>query len=178
MHGLLWIFIFSLRIVEYGSTGTIFASISGALMLILGTKLMWPPGVPIPSAFHLPDWKIVRRLEAFLKDSKYGSYHVYFAFFVLCLYCVHASLIVKFFYSPYFLFAAVSYMILRLVHPSSAQLRKELTMQSASEQYQILSISARELRKNGVQDVIIKAKPPHYLRKNFPFFLIFLILPL
>ena len=160
MHGFIWIIVFSLRIVEYGDNGTVFASMSGALMLILGTKLMWPPGVPIPSSFGLPDWAIVRRLEAFLKDSKYGNYHVYFAFFVLVLYGMHASFRIQFLAGPYFLFSGVSYCILRLVHPSTFQWIKTITFRPNSEQYEILSISAKPLRTNGVQDVSLRVKPP------------------
>ena len=117
LHSLSWFVIFGLQLLPIFSAGAIVAVVSGLLMLLISVKLLWPTGVPLPGIKTAGWGLLLVTLERFLKDSKYGSYHVYFARMLIGLYVLHAILLIRFAYSWYFMFAAVAYAILLLVHP-------------------------------------------------------------
>ena len=137
------------------SSGHIVALVTGCSMVLVGIKLLWPPGTTFP--FKVSSWTLLKRLETFLKDSKYGSYHVYLASLVLVLYCLHASWALSYAASPYFLFAATSYFILRMIHPATNQYISSIFGLST---FQILSIEAKPLRTRGVNSVTLTVRPP------------------
>ena len=155
-HGVVWVGIFSSGIIEFCNGGTIFAALSGIIMLCIGVKMVWPPGLPLP--FKVTGYLL--RIETFLKDSKYGSYHVFLGFSLLVLYCLHASFILSYSYSPYFLFSLVAYGILRFIHPSFVFFHPSKTVFKFVENFEILSVKSFQLRQHGVHVVKILMRPP------------------
>jgi hypothetical protein len=157
VHGIVWIVLFASGIVDLWTSngGRVIALCTGLTMVTICVKLIWPPGQLFP--FHTEN-SYLKRLETFLKDSKYGHWHVFLATANVVIYCFHGSWALPTFSgAPYFLFTAVTYIILRIVHPATNQFFARLLGWDTLE---IIEVQCKPLRTRGVNQVDLIVKPP------------------
>ena len=116
LHTVAWIIMVLLGMFEILEIGVFFAVVTGLVMLFFAIKLLWPPGYALPyvTAESSPFYK---KLDHFLRDSKYGSYHIYLAYSVMALFIVHGILKIGFSYSWYFLFLVFCIILMLRSHP-------------------------------------------------------------
>ena len=81
-HFISWIFILAFGILSRLTNGLIVCIPTGIILIAAGLKLIWPPGMT-GLGECLRCFKTFTRFENFLKDSKYGSWHVYLANIIL-----------------------------------------------------------------------------------------------
>jgi hypothetical protein len=156
-HGFVWLVLFASGIVDVWTSngGRVIALCTGLTMVTICVKLIWPPGHLFP--FQVEN-SYLKRLETFLKDSKYGHWHVYLATANVVIYCFHGSWALPTFNAaPYFLFTAATYLILRIVHPATNQFVARLFGWDTLE---VLEVSCQPLRTRGVNQVDLIVRPP------------------
>jgi hypothetical protein len=155
LHACAWIIMVGVGMFNLGQLGVWFATVTGILMLIFGVKLLWPPGRSIP--FVTPDSsQLYKRFDAFLRDSKYGSYHIYFALTTMFLFIVHGIIKINFSYSWYFLFLIFAMLIMIVSHPVKRYFSHRVlhaAVGSQRDRYEILSKTTTQLRGKGLVKV-------------------------
>ena len=159
-----WILIVALSMISNYTNKLIFTIPTGIGLVLLGTKLMWPPGmVGMSSRF-----KILTGLDTFLKDSKYGSYHVYFVKFCFVLYIAHAT-VRQYPRSIYYWgFPMIAYVILVFLHPAKSTyfyayfLQYFLPQDSFDRKYTTLGKRSVPIRKGTLSNVTLHLKAPTY----------------
>lgn len=128
-HALCWIVIVCKTYLQKFSFGFFFAAATGPLMIIFAVKLLWPPGMyGLSSVFgtenntswvkKISDLLRLQQIDTFLKESKYGSYHVYIANTVFVLYISHATVNLYPEHIYYWTFPVICWSILFVLHPS------------------------------------------------------------
>jgi hypothetical protein len=166
-HVFCWIMILSLRILSRLTTGIWFCIPSGLVLLCGGLKLIWPPGMT-GLGDCLRCFKCFVRLENFLKDSKYGNWHVYTANVVLVAYCAHASVSLWPMDTPYWLFVVFCAVVLNLLHPTKSTyfaakvLQPLKSLDAFNRKYTTLGKTAKPIRRGTLSDVKLRLTMPTY----------------
>jgi hypothetical protein len=166
-HFFCWIAILALRILSRLTTGLWFCIPTGVILIAGGLKLIWPPGMTGLSEC-LRCFKIFVRVENFLKDSKYGNWHVYTSNIVLVTYCAHASVSLGFMDTPYWLFAFFCASVLYLLHPTKSTyfaakvLQPLKSLDAFNRKYTTLGKTAKPIRRGTLSDVKLRLALPTY----------------
>jgi hypothetical protein len=162
VHTFAWIIMVGIGMFDLSQPGVLFATLTGFLMLVFGVKLLWPPGRSIPFV-TAESSRLYKRLDAFLRDSKYGSYHIYFALTTMSLFVVHGILKIQFSYSWYFLFLIFAVIIMVSAHPVKRYHTQRMlytVVGSDSEKYEILSKTTTQIRGKGLVAVELTLSLP------------------
>jgi hypothetical protein len=119
IHAIGWIIMLCLGMftIFTDDYGVLIALITGFVMLLFAIKLLWPPGRNLPFFRESTASKLVKRLDAYLRDSKYGSMHVYLAYFTLIAYCLHGIFAMKGSTNWYFFTVMVCFVVSLRSHP-------------------------------------------------------------
>lgn len=166
-HFISWIFILALGILSRLTNGLIVCIPTGIILIAAGLKLIWPPGMT-GLGDCLRCFKIFTRLENFLKDSKYGSWHVYLANIIFVTYGIHASVSLKSKDTFYWTFAAFCCAMLYLLHPTKSTyfasriLQPLKSLDSFNRKYITLGKTVKPIRKGTLSDVKLHLKMPTY----------------
>jgi hypothetical protein len=166
-HFFCWLFILGLNLLSRLTTGLIVCIPTGVILISAGLKLIWPPGMT-GMADYCSCFKFIRTLENFLKDSKYGSWHVYLANIVFFTYCVHASVSLYPMNTWYWTFTAFCFSILFLLHPtkstyfSSKFLQPLKSLDTFNRKYITLGKTAVPIRRGTLSDVKLRLRMPTY----------------
>lgn len=163
-HTIAWLVIIASGMVTTFTAKLLFTVPTGVLLVALGTKLIWPPGmVGISSRFPS-----LARLDNFLKDSKYGSFHVYFVKFCFFLYIFHASVRQYPRRIFYWGFPLIGYVILIFLHPAKSTYYHSNWFQIFQHQdsfcrsYITLSKNSVSIRDRTLASVTLILKTPTY----------------
>jgi hypothetical protein len=166
-HCISWLFILGFGILSKLTNGIIFCIPTGLILMAAGLKLIWPPGM-IGLGDCLRCFTVFVRLENFLKDSKYGSWHVYLANIVFVTYGLHAMLSLKPTDSFYFTFSLCCFSILYFLHPAkstyfAAKLLQPLkSLDTFNRKYTTLGKSVEPIRRGTLSDVKLRLCMPTY----------------
>eukprot|EP01038_Epipyxis_sp_PR26KG_P005024 gene5024-7012_t len=156
VHGLAWIYILLPSDID--------PIITGILMLIITIKLMWPTGYTMPFIGPKSSPYLVA-IDSFLKDSKYGAYHVYLALAIFVLYVIHVTYLFDYMYSPYFLFSAFGWAVTRyLIIPRKSIIYSKL----CPLKYTVIEKIVTPIKKNSLYIVkLIVSLSPETDLKHF-----------
>jgi hypothetical protein len=163
-HALSWMLIYSTKLLVKISVGVLFAAGTGLLMLTMMVKLLWPPGMKGLSYRYKWSYK---RFDNFLKDSKYGSYHVYFANVTFLLYLAHGTVNLYPSRVYYWTFPLVCYLILYLLHPAKSTyfatlLQPFRSRETFDRKYTLLGKSCQSAKGRSLTDVRLQVQLPVY----------------
>ena len=163
-HAFSWMLIYALKSLTKTSVGVFFAVITGCVMLALIVKLLWPPGMKGLS-YHYK-WKN-HSFDNFLKDSKYGSYHVYFANIVFLVYLFHGTVNLYPSEVYYWTFPLVCFLILFLLHPAKSTYYSTLlqllrSRETFDRKYHLLKKTGARIKGKGLTDVRLEIQLPTY----------------
>lgn len=171
-HALCWVFVYAVKYATVVDTSKLISIVTGGLMILISVKLIWPPGMRGLSAlYNLPQdtcsscygrW---HQFDAYLRDSKYGSAHVYLANFVICCYIVHATYSLEHMY--YWTFPVLCWVALFVLHPSkgtyiASKFQWLRSKDGFNRKYEILSVDAKRLRSSKMMEVTIKILLPTF----------------
>jgi hypothetical protein len=107
-------------------------------------------------------------LENFLKDSKYGNWHVYLANIIFVTYAIHASVSLKPKDTFYWTFAAFCFTILYFLHPTKSTyyagklLQPLKSLDTFNRKFTTLGKTAKPIRRGTLSDVKLRLRMPTY----------------
>jgi hypothetical protein len=177
-HALCWISIYIAQYLVEVPTGIKVAIVTGICMILSAVKLLWPPGMEGYSAVcEARDNKFIYRvilkvfqlskIDRFLRNSKYGSVHVYLALFVFLLYTVHGTVNLYPMYLYYWAFPLSAWSLLFLLHPAKAAyfsifIESYRSSNGYSRKYKVVEKTIEPLRKGALTMVHLTLKLPTF----------------
>jgi hypothetical protein len=168
-HTICWLFILGFHLLSHLTIGLIIAIPTGVILLLAGVKLIWPPGMTgMADTDFCKCFKFMKSLDNFLKDSKYGSWHVYLANIFFFNFCLHASVALFPSNTWYWTFTLFCFFILFILHPTRATyfaasyFEPFEPIDSFKRKYITLSKSVVSIRQGTLSDVKLRLRMPTY----------------
>jgi hypothetical protein len=161
IHAVGWIIMLCLKMFTLTDTGVLIAAITGILMLLACVKLLWPPGKSIPHISETSS-KLYKRFDAFLRDSKYGYYHVYLAYSVIVMYCLHGIFAMENSKNWYFFTVIICFVISMRSHPAKRYWfhRPLHALGYTMDKWTVIDKQVTELRGKGLCAVTLMLQMP------------------